>query len=306
LETYLLRYRDAAARTDANASLPDVRVVATAAASTQPASPKVTLTLAAVAVVSLMLQVGQILFAELVSGRALIETTREGHVYDSDEPHMESPRKDDVVAKQPAENVMQKDMLSLLRKGDVSDVGEVRDEMAIAGELIAINDEKAVLVVSLNGADSSAAVEALSAELIGRGRSVVEIDAGSHQSTAESGLSDLCEGNADFGDVVHRGQRSDFAVVPWGQKDKINFNTERCGTLIDALRDVFETVVINAGGAGIGSSLPVFSGLDALILLAVPPQTPIAETERIRRDVETVGFKKFHVVRLRGSEHMVA
>src|SRR5690606_17546094 len=74
LETYLLRYRDAASRTDSNAALPDVRVISIAAAAISPASPKKALILAAVAFASVLLQVGHILFVELVAGRAFVET----------------------------------------------------------------------------------------------------------------------------------------------------------------------------------------------------------------------------------------
>ena len=73
LETYLVRYRDASARTDVSSALPDVRVVTAAAPSVEPASPKTTLILIAVAVIALAGQVGQILFGELVSGRAIVE-----------------------------------------------------------------------------------------------------------------------------------------------------------------------------------------------------------------------------------------
>jgi len=307
LETYLLRYRDAAARTDSNAALPDVRVVTTAAAATQAAYPRTGLTLASVGIVSVLLQVGQILFAELVSGRALVESKREEPVYDE---HVEYTETSDPVEpsaltaqNKQQSNVMQQDMLAMLRQDDAD---EKADDLDLASELIAINDEKTVLVVSLNGASASGVVESISADLIARGRSVVEIDAGSRQTTAELGLSDLCAGKADFGDVVHRGQRSDFALVPWGQMSNIGFNTERCDTLVKALLDVFQTVVVNAGGAGIGSSLPVFAGSDALIVLAIPGQTSIAETDRIRRDIESLGFEKFHVVKQRDGEHMVA
>ncbi len=73
LETYLVRYRDASARTDVNSALPDVRVVTAAAASQEPASPKTVLILIAVAVIVLAGQIGYVLFSELVSGRAIVD-----------------------------------------------------------------------------------------------------------------------------------------------------------------------------------------------------------------------------------------
>jgi succinoglycan biosynthesis transport protein ExoP len=76
LETYLARYRDAASRVDSQSALPDVRVVTLAAPGVNPVSPQVTLTLAAVGIVSLFVQVGAVIFGELVSGRALVRRTR--------------------------------------------------------------------------------------------------------------------------------------------------------------------------------------------------------------------------------------
>src|SRR5690606_38057159 len=71
LESYLMRYSDASARTEAGSALPDVRQITIAAPSVQPASPKTALILGAVGFVALALQIGAILFGELMSGRAL-------------------------------------------------------------------------------------------------------------------------------------------------------------------------------------------------------------------------------------------
>ncbi len=73
LESYLSRYRDATSRTEVNATLPDVRVVTLAAPTTTPVSPKTGFILGAVGFVAIALQVGSVLFGELMSGRALID-----------------------------------------------------------------------------------------------------------------------------------------------------------------------------------------------------------------------------------------
>lgn len=75
LETYLLRYRDASARTDSSSAIPNIRIVGVAAPSYAAVSPKTNFVLAAVLISSLVAQVGQILFSELLSGRALVENT---------------------------------------------------------------------------------------------------------------------------------------------------------------------------------------------------------------------------------------
>ncbi|HHY50730.1 MAG TPA: hypothetical protein GYA10_13395, partial [Alphaproteobacteria bacterium] len=73
LESYLLRYSDATSRTNAGSALPDVRQITFAAPSVTPASPKTALILGAVGFIALALQIGGILFGELMSGRALTD-----------------------------------------------------------------------------------------------------------------------------------------------------------------------------------------------------------------------------------------
>src|SRR5690606_20642147 len=89
LESYLARYSDAASRTDASSTLPDVRVVTVAAPSIVPASPKTGLVLGAVAFLSVSLQVGAILFGELMSGRAVRRIPpAETYAPEDDEPDL--------------------------------------------------------------------------------------------------------------------------------------------------------------------------------------------------------------------------
>jgi succinoglycan biosynthesis transport protein ExoP len=87
LESYLLRYSDASSRATAGSALPDVRQITVAAPSVVPASPKTTLILGAVGFVALALQIGAILFGELMSGRALAPSSfdRQEEVYDEPE-----------------------------------------------------------------------------------------------------------------------------------------------------------------------------------------------------------------------------
>ncbi len=76
LEAYLLRFNEASSRVDANSALPDVRVVSEAAPSVTPSSPKTSLIMIAVAVLSVIIQIGVVAFAELMSGRALVPVAR--------------------------------------------------------------------------------------------------------------------------------------------------------------------------------------------------------------------------------------
>ncbi len=84
LESYLLRYNEASSRVDTNSALPDVRVVSVAAPSVTPASPKTSLIMLAIGIVSIAVQVGAIAFSELMSGRALAPAAAGGPVENED------------------------------------------------------------------------------------------------------------------------------------------------------------------------------------------------------------------------------
>src|SRR5690606_21363170 len=76
LEAYLLRFNEASSRVEANSALPDVRVVSEAAPSVTPASPKTSFIMLAVGLLSVVVQLGALIFGELLSGRALAPVER--------------------------------------------------------------------------------------------------------------------------------------------------------------------------------------------------------------------------------------
>jgi polysaccharide biosynthesis transport protein len=114
-----------------------------------------------------------------------------------------------------------------------------------------------------------------------------EIDAASRQQGIELGLTDLCAEEADFGDVVHRGVEERFAFVPWGQSGALQRNTERVATLVDALDDIYEAVIVVTGKVGMTSALPLFAGAGgACVLIAAED----ANIDSIRKEIEALGF----------------
>lgn len=302
LETYLLRYRDAAARTDSNSALPDVRVVITAAAAIKPASPKTKFILAAVFVSSIMLQLGYILFAELVSGRALTGNTGTSfHQVQNDAPSNFAPSQP-VRSHTPVPERKP----TILRRGNQSRASADKNLMRIS-EQFTRDGAKLILVASAdNWSNPHEAVEILSASLVSAGRSVVEIDAGSRNITNDLGLSDLCSGNATFGDVVHRGRRSDYALVPWGRQSSVNFTSPRCATLVTALEDVFEIVIVEIGRIGVASALPSFAGMGGVVLLTVTSRSDRARVQLIHEDVAALGFEDVQIVELATDHSKVA
>lgn len=325
LETYLLRFRDASSRTQAGSAPPDVRVVSMAAPANIPASPKTALILAAVFIVSIMLQLGQILFAELISGRALIEgqQTRQRapepqvyreqpapEAYIEDEPDQEPPQYAQQVhraAPQPTQMVRPPVPQPKPRPIPTPAGNQRFDDLNEISAGLIRGQNQLVLVTSVDDLKAGRhLVESLTTDLVGSGRSVVEVDAGSREVTQNPGISDLCADEADFGDVVHRGKRTDFALVPWGRQPVLQFGSPKCVTLVGALADIFETVVVDTGRIGISSSLPAFSGAYALVMLVTTSNTEKLQLDRAQEDLQALGFNNIQIVNLPPNRAKVA
>jgi uncharacterized protein involved in exopolysaccharide biosynthesis/Mrp family chromosome partitioning ATPase len=341
LETYLLRYRDAASRTESNATLPDVRVVSLAAAGLSPAYPQKGLILAAVAIISLMVQLGQILFSELVAGRAFVDASGRSVQQRYEEPQAQmhtgapqhaapaqhqtlhqqeaAPQRQQAPAPAPQEpttqaqqNVFAPQQERPSYRAQTAPQNEPQPAPAKPQDRRAPNakfvfdhslsqiatdisggQERLLIVCALGRlADSRGATETLSADLVARGVSTVEIDAGSRIVTPELGLSDLCDGSAEFGDVVHRGARSDFALVPWGQSPVMLFQSQNCLTLVEALQDIFEMVVIDAGRVGGSACLNTFGQSNATVVLVAAEGTDQDDIDKAYNDIYARGYDK--------------
>jgi uncharacterized protein involved in exopolysaccharide biosynthesis len=361
LESYLLRYRDAVSRTDASSALPDVRVVTMAAPAVSPASPKTTLILIAVTIVSLALQIGSILFGELLSGRAL--TTRRTTAPAAVEPPAELALVDEPEAmaevapyqtpsypdEQPAADRYEEPttiyepatalvselpaetMEGALQPLDVSDehddapqsephyhdieaasevledlpeplvpIREPRTDLSKLQALssdIALGEVRIVLLSSLHDErDSTAIAELLIEEALRNGLSVARVDAGSGQISAEPGVTDLSAGYASFGDVVHKSPHEGLAEVPWGHQSALDRRSMRPFTLVEALTDIYEFVVVLTGRNGMASALPVFAGIEGRLILALGEEADERAIGAARTDAAALGFDQAQVI----------
>lgn len=255
LNAYLLRFTEATARSDIGSSLPDVRIVSEAAPSVTPASPKTMLILLALGLASVLLQAGGVIFSELLSGRALVEREPAGR----NEPEPIRPaNSDEPPAPEPLPIITSTAAPVTMLETEIE---------ALAARALAGIDRLIVIASDRDGQTGLDFTERLTAAIIANGQSAAEIDAASGQQGIELGLTDLCAEEADFGDVVHRGVEERFAFVPWGQGERLNRNTERALTLVGALSDIYEVVVVVTGKVGMGSSLPLFAGAEAKCLL---------------------------------------
>ncbi len=338
LESYLARYSDAASRTDSSSTLPDVRVISVAAPSDTPASPKVGLVLSAVGFVAVALQVGTILFGELMTGRAVKERqfdvySPEGEEADYEEAAPQPPvqptrrglldrwkshapaqpaampvqntpgaaepafdlevahaaaaadaaadqAREDTVALAaapvaPAQPVAAAAMapeplpVSLVepQAPPVQSAGAAALELSNLAADIAIGRVRVVLLAALSEyGDVQGVSDWLVEAALSRGLSVATIDAGSGRSTAEPGLTDLAADAVSFGDVVHKAGEG-LAAVPWGQRPQLERRSMKPITLIEALGDIYEVIIVSTGRLGVSSALPIFAGVDGRLVV---------------------------------------
>lgn len=322
LDSYLIRYRDAASRTDAGSALPDVRIITQAAPSVVPASPKTALILGAVGFVALALQVGMVLFGELMSGRAVYDRNSLRIV--NTEPTLDEP---EIVAEADPETEV--DALEELEPEpqsiaagaaddelDLADMAEPMLVMEPEPEPVpattpAPTDPVAVTPTGIDGLvadmtrgraritllaaisdarDAAVVADALVDEALRSGLSVCRVDAGSGRPSAAPGLTDLCAEQASFGDVVHR-VREGLAEVPWGERAVLDRRSMRPLTLVEALSDIYEVVIISTGRIGLNSTLPLFVTGGARLAIVRQPSTPEALVEAVSADAASLGFE---------------
>lgn len=346
LEGYLQRYSEAVSRVDSNSALPDVRVVSVAAPSVTPASPNSTLILISVALVSLLVQLGAVVFSELISGRAIRQIRPDVRPQDEldEAPFVEAedeavapPMKAELAEAEPAEAapppvVSRSRFSSLLGVFDQkpapvpapaavepqplaatpapqparapieaiapaatraakarATIGQVR-LAELASDMVLGRAHLVMLAAHRSNADCEVLAEELVGNAIARGLSVAVIDAGSTRQGDVPGLTDLSAGTASFGDVVQKSADNSFAEVQWGMGRTISRSSNKPLTLVEALGDIYEVVVLMTGKVGMTSSLPFFDGLEGRLLLVAGASDDLESVVETRQVLIDAGF----------------
>lgn len=330
LDSYLIRYRDAASRTDAGSALPDVRIITQAAPSVVPASPKTALILGAVGFVALALQVGMVLFGELMSGRAVYDRNSLRAVEPVVEPEIVVETEVDVTEELEPEPQSiaagsADDELDLADKPEpVAAVEPEPEPVPVAAPAPAkaatavptgidgivadmtLGRARITLLAAISDArDAAIVADTLVDEALRNGLSVCRVDAGSGRPSAAPGLTDLCAEQASFGDVVHR-VREGLAEVPWGERTVLDRRSMRPLTLVEALSDIYEVVIISTGRIGLNSTLPLFVAGGARLAIVRHPSTPEALVEAVSADAASLGFASVQSVVVPELESAVA
>lgn len=86
------------------------------------------------------------------------------------------------------------------------------------------------------------------------GRRVVLIDAASRRRGSAPGISDLSLGRARFADIVHGTGINEAALIPWGRQDTLYASARPVRTLLLALVELYDVVVITLDADASGSS----------------------------------------------------
>ncbi|WP_439600285.1 hypothetical protein [Devosia sp.] len=295
LENYLAKYSDATSRTASNAALPDVRIVSEAAPSAEPAAPKIPLILGAVGFVALALQIGAVLFGELMSGRVLVERQRaaafeeDDRLYEADAPAFaDDERIDDEL-----EHAVESSLAPPARP-----VVAVADDLAELSAAVSAHQLRTVLLASLDdGAETLVVIDRLLEDALMADLSAVVVDAGSGEPSAALGLTDLAAEHADYGDVMQRAG-DNLAEVPWGRLSSLDRRSSRPLTMVEALADIYHVVIVDTGRAGMASNLPLFSGARATVVLVASADSHPVAVGAARRDITALGFEVGRVVSL--------
>lgn len=139
-------------------------------------------------------------------------------------------------------------------------------------------------------ADCRALAEELVHDALARGLSVALVDAGSGRPGDDLGLTDLSADAASFGDVVQKSADNSFAEVPWGQGRSIDPQSAKPLTLVEALGDIYEVVVLLTGRVGASSTLPLFGSLHGRLVLVAGDESDHEAVARTRERLLAAGF----------------
>ncbi|MGO8118704.1 GumC family protein [Rhizobium leguminosarum] len=294
LETYLVRYREAASRADSNSSPADARIVSRAVEPVDPYFPKVVPIVVVAAVATLIMSAIATMLAELFSGRALRPTDAASETLEAEavveEKHVPQAAPIAAAAGKPVRPSMlavvadEEDTIEDVKAADVAPEDEPEDdnEFSVASVADYLTGSRAPLAIAISptGDNGSAATVSLTRMLADAGHRVILIDmTGSGyptelmaEDTAALGVTDLLCGEAAFGDTIHGDRLSDAHLIPQGRSDvrRAMRGVDRLSLLLDALAAAYDLVVVECGSADVAGVSRLTRSRDVEIILSLP------------------------------------
>ncbi|WP_164879707.1 GumC family protein [Afifella aestuarii] len=235
LETFLARYREAAARTDSNYLPADARIISRAIPPRRPSWPKKGLLTAAAVLGSLFLAMAIVILREFASGRAFRPLN-----------DIEVPPAGEV----PAEPLL---VLGAIPPGGTPSLDAAKEIPGLAelADLIATEGLKTVLFAGDGGPTAGdAALGACRLAVRTASLRIILLDIGVEPASALDrdggpGLGDLLSGDAPFGDAIRLDGDSRVHFIPLGSMAE-DPPLQRLSLVIGALSNTYDRVVLLA------------------------------------------------------------
>lgn len=250
LETFLGRYREAAARTDANYLPADARIISRAVPPASPSFPKKTMMSLAAGVAAFLLAVAVVVMREFMSGRAY-QPLAVAVADESAGTRMitaEAPAWSDLDELDELEAPLAPTGAELLAE-DFDDGGLGTKELA---EILASPAVRMVLFAGALGGEGAGDIALSSARMAAENdlRFVI-LDMGLLPSDAlggneEPGLGDLLNGDAAFGEVIRRDEGSRVHLIPMGSRSDQPAPQQRLALVLGALTHTYDKVIVVA------------------------------------------------------------
>lgn len=260
LETYLARFREAAARSDRSYLPVDARVFSPAVVPSEPYFPKVVPIALAAFAGSLLLMAIVVLLRELFSGRAL-RPSHAAEVEPVAQLHMPAAGPARSYARAPLE-ASEPDGLSV---------------EAAAEALISTGVTRAIFV-SPEGDQAAAAAVLVAREVADTGLRVLLVDLTATgaatrpmlESDSYPGITNLLASEAPLSDIIHADLYSACHIIPIGTSspDRAMRGIDRLSIIMESLTTAYDLVVVECGAVGAGE-LQRLMDEDAQLLVSI-------------------------------------
>ncbi|WP_274424714.1 GumC family protein [Chelativorans sp. YIM 93263] len=306
LESYLTRFREAAARGSRDYLPVDARVFSRAVVPSEPYFPKVMPLTAAAFAGSLLLMVVLVLLRELFSGRAM--RPAQGSTTVTPQPQeLALIEQVDHTASAAATGAAAGAAIGGAAM-DREDEEDVEEDVPATAELT-IDDAAKTLIssgvsraifISPEGDEAAASAVLVARQVADQGQRVILLDltdtGAASQPTLESksysGITNLLAAQAQFADVIHADLHSSCHVIPIGTADRERAMraVERLPIIMDSLGTAYDLLVIECGPTDADGVAPLMdSNTQLLISVLDPHEARVAETEQA---LEESGFDK--------------
>jgi len=288
LESYLVRYREAASRDEDQYAPAKARLISRAVVPASPSFPKMIPMLGAAFFVSIIVMMLATLMRELFSGRAFAPAAVAVPAVARIEPAAVAGQ-GAVVPVAPTE-VDASGTDETLAEGDAGKTAanDNYGVAALAARLIETGADRAILV-SPEGDAGAAASVALARDLAGRGLRTVLVDlsidgAASRRMLEDAdcpGITDLLAASSSYSDVIYADMATAAHVIPTGIADfeRARRGLERLPIVLDSLVSAYDIVVIECGSTDADALKRVAGTGSCIALSVVNPKAPeIVET----------------------------